>query len=202
MRKWSGSHRATEAQRSSLFSVSPLLRVPVSGFLPIWLQASRGWCADAVQPSFGGFPGAGKAFPRFGLDIGRGTSGCAEGADAVRGHENFLGSSSFRSQVKRTMSFRGPAALPPASRPRGRRAEESTAGSREGDAAAVLNVRPRRCRTGLVRDAATGHEEAESRFLGRAQGFAVPEGSVRRSLEMTDSRCVGTSRGVLQPDPR
>jgi hypothetical protein len=28
------------------------------------------WCAGAVQPSFGGIPEAGKAFPRFGLDIG------------------------------------------------------------------------------------------------------------------------------------
>jgi hypothetical protein len=27
-------------------------------------------CAGAVRPSFGGIPEAGKAFPRFGLDIG------------------------------------------------------------------------------------------------------------------------------------
>jgi hypothetical protein len=35
-------------------------------------------------------PEAGEALPRFGLDIGRGPSGCKEGADAVRGHDNFF----------------------------------------------------------------------------------------------------------------
>ena len=47
-------------------------------------------CADAVQASFGGIPEAGGALSRFGLDIGRETSGWADGADAVRGHENFF----------------------------------------------------------------------------------------------------------------
>jgi hypothetical protein len=47
-------------------------------------------CADAVQPSSGGIREAGEALPRFGLDIGRGTSGWADGADAVRGHPRFL----------------------------------------------------------------------------------------------------------------
>jgi hypothetical protein len=85
------------------------------------------------------------------------------------------------------MSFRGPAALPSVPCSTGCRAEESSVGSREADAA-VLNLRSHKCRTGLVRDAAKGHEEAESRFLGRAQGFAAREGFVWRSLEMTDSR--------------
>jgi hypothetical protein len=30
-----------------------------SGSSSIWLQASRRWCADAVQPSCGGIPEAG-----------------------------------------------------------------------------------------------------------------------------------------------
>jgi len=38
----------------------------------------------------GGIPKPGEALTGFGLDIGRGTSGWADGADAVRGHENFL----------------------------------------------------------------------------------------------------------------
>jgi hypothetical protein len=42
----------------------------------VWLFADwvagepERWRAGAVQPSFGGIPEAGKAFPRFGLDIG------------------------------------------------------------------------------------------------------------------------------------
>ena len=46
--------------------------------------------ADAVQYSFRGIPEASQALARFGLDIGRGTSGWADGADAVRGHDSFF----------------------------------------------------------------------------------------------------------------
>src|SRR5687768_7264516 len=56
----------------------------------IWLQASRAIARRRCRPSFGGIRGASGALARFGLDIGRGTSGWADGADAVRGHPHFL----------------------------------------------------------------------------------------------------------------
>jgi hypothetical protein len=56
----------------------------------IWLQASRASVRRRCSASFGGIPQAGGALPRFGLDIGRGMSGWVDGADAVRGHENFF----------------------------------------------------------------------------------------------------------------
>jgi hypothetical protein len=62
---------------------------PNGGSAWIWFQAERR-CAETVQLSFGGISEAGGALPRFGLDIGRGTSGWVDGADAVWGHPRFL----------------------------------------------------------------------------------------------------------------
>jgi hypothetical protein len=56
----------------------------------IWLQASRAMVCRYCSALFGGIPKAGGALSRFGLDSGRGTSGWADGADAVRRHDNFF----------------------------------------------------------------------------------------------------------------
>ena len=69
----------------------PASRFSFFWFFVDWVagEPSKG-APTLFGPSPGGSPEAGGALCRFGLDIGRGTSGWADGADAVRGHENFF----------------------------------------------------------------------------------------------------------------
>jgi hypothetical protein len=99
------------------------------------------------------------------------------------------------------MSFRGPAALPSA-------VVEKVAGPRNPvsararpDAAAVLNTRPPRCRTGLVRGArrATRRRRVDSSVGARHPGMAGIQRRLLRNDRFTVCRHVS---GSLQRNPR
>jgi hypothetical protein len=118
-----------------------------------------------------------------------GVRGGFVGPEVVRGGAHPVGCNG--------LSFRGPPTPPPPSRTTGRRAEESTVGSREagrGSRAARSDAQPP---DRPVRGRATSHEESESRFLSRAPRLSQKEGPLRRSFEMT-----GRRRGRVFPAGR
>jgi hypothetical protein len=67
---------------------------PPSGKQRFFVDLVAGEPSDGAQaplsPRSAASPKPSEALPRFGLDIGRGTSGRPDGADAVRGHPRFL----------------------------------------------------------------------------------------------------------------
>jgi hypothetical protein len=81
-----------------------------------WVAGEPGDGDDAVPPTPGGIPVASGALPRFGLDIGRGTSGRADGADAVRGHPRFLREASMPPKRPVMLNIRRRRRLPEAHR--------------------------------------------------------------------------------------
>jgi hypothetical protein len=84
--------------------------------------------------------------------------------------------------MRKGLSFRGPATLHLDDQAAGCRAEESTVGSRgAGRGSPRHGCGRRESRTGPVRGVAAGHEEPESRFLGRAPGSVVGPGAGVRS---------------------
>jgi hypothetical protein len=85
----------------------------------------------------------------------------------------------LRAPAGRTgLSFRGPATPQPDAHAAGCRAEESTVGLGRGRTRQhAPSPRRRNSQTGPVWGVAAGHEEAESRFLGRAPGSVVSQGA-------------------------